>query len=131
MQSLYPKIREADALVVASPIYWFTYSGQTKLFIDRCYALIFIREIEGEDGPIFKMETDLSGKKIGIVLVYGDRDPYISGAVNAIRTFQDMFRYVGSEIAGLVYGSAVTAGVVSKNKEFMKQAYDLGVKIGA
>lgn len=131
MKALYPKVREADALVFASPVYWFTYSAQTKLFIDRCYALIFVQQIEGDNGPTFKMETDLSGKKIGVVLTYGDRDPYISGAVNAIRIFQDMFRYVGSDVVGLVYGSAVSAGEVSKNKELMKQAYDLGAKIGA
>jgi hypothetical protein len=39
MKALYPKLRRADALVIASPIYWFTMSAQTKLFMDRCYAL--------------------------------------------------------------------------------------------
>lgn len=130
MKNLYPKIKEADALVFASPIYWFTYSAQTKLFIDRCFALIFIQQVEGEDGPTFKLETDLAEKKIGIILTYGDRDPYISGAINAIRTFQDMFRYIGSEIVGMVYGSALAPGEISSNKELMKQAFDLGKKLG-
>ena len=40
MQILYPKLLEANALVIASPIYWFTVSAQTKLFMDRCYALV-------------------------------------------------------------------------------------------
>ena len=35
MQILYPKLRQADAVVIASPIYWFTVSAQTKLFMDR------------------------------------------------------------------------------------------------
>jgi len=35
MQVIYPKLREADALVIASPVYWFTVSAQTKLFMDR------------------------------------------------------------------------------------------------
>lgn len=39
MQILYPKLRQADALIIASPIYWFSVSAQTKLFMDRCYAL--------------------------------------------------------------------------------------------
>ena len=39
MQMLYPKLRAADAIVVASPIYWFTLSAQAKLCIDRWYAL--------------------------------------------------------------------------------------------
>ncbi len=35
MQSLYPKIANADAIVLASPVYWFTISAQLKLCIDR------------------------------------------------------------------------------------------------
>ena len=44
MQLLYPKIQQADALVIASPIYWFTFSAQTKLCIDRLYAFQPIRK---------------------------------------------------------------------------------------
>jgi len=38
MQALYPKIQKADALVLASPIYWFTFSVQLKTCIDHWYA---------------------------------------------------------------------------------------------
>ena len=63
MQMLYPKLRAADGIVVASPIYWFTLSAQAKLCIDRWYAL------EGSDG------SALAGKQFGLVLTYGDVDP--------------------------------------------------------
>jgi len=39
MQTLYPQLKEADVIVLASPIYWFNISAQTKNFIDRCYAV--------------------------------------------------------------------------------------------
>ena len=39
MQEIYPKLIKADAWVIASPVYWFTMSAQTKIFMDRCYAL--------------------------------------------------------------------------------------------
>ena len=39
MQILYPRLKSADALVIASSIYWFTVSAQTKSFMDRWYAL--------------------------------------------------------------------------------------------
>ncbi|MCG8568833.1 MAG: flavodoxin family protein, partial [Spirochaetes bacterium] len=39
MTFLYSKLQKADALVVASPIYWFNISAQTKIFIDRLYAV--------------------------------------------------------------------------------------------
>ena len=119
MQILYPKVRAADVIVIASPIYWFTVSAQTKLFIDRCYAL---------GGP---QGYALEGKQIGIVLAYGDSDPYNSGAVNAIRTFQDAFNFVGAELAGMVYGSATDAGEIAENQKLMEAAYQLGERLGA
>jgi len=39
MQTLYPKLIASTALVIATPIYWFTMNAQTKLFMDRLYAL--------------------------------------------------------------------------------------------
>jgi multimeric flavodoxin WrbA len=118
MQMLYPKLQAADAIVIASPIYWFTMSAQTKLFIDRWYAL------ESPQGNVLK------GKQFGILLTYGDTDPYSSGAINAIRTFQDMMRYIGGQIAGIVYGTAMDIGDVAKQPELMERAFMLGQKLG-
>jgi multimeric flavodoxin WrbA len=127
MRALYSRLRAADVVVYATPIYWFTVSGQIKLFMDRCYALTYLGTLPGEDGkPVYTVETDLGGKRFGIVLTYGDVDPFASGAVNALRTFQDMARYVGSEIVGYVYGSALGPGEVAKNKALMQQAFELG-----
>src|SRR3972149_974403 len=39
MRPLYPRMRECEILVIASPIYFFSVSAQTKLFIDKCYPL--------------------------------------------------------------------------------------------
>jgi multimeric flavodoxin WrbA len=119
MQLLYPKLQDADALVIASPVYWFTMSAQTKLFMDRCYALV------DKDGWI------LGRKEIGIVMTYGDSDPFNSGAVNAFRTFQDGFGYVGAEIVGFVYGSASDPGEIRGDEEVMAKAYELGRKLAA
>jgi multimeric flavodoxin WrbA len=118
MQVIYPKLSQADAIIIASPIYWFTMSAQTKLFIDRWYAL------ESPDG------NSLKGKQFGILLTYGDNDPYSSGAINAIRTFQDMLRYIGGNILGLVYGTAMDVGDVQKQPELLERAYQLGEKLG-
>jgi len=119
MQILYPKLRRADAIVIASPIYWFTISAQTKLFIDRWYAL------QGPQG------NALAGKQIGIVLTYGDTDPFTSGAVNAIHTLQDMCRYIEANIAGIVYGSATKEGEIQNQPSLLEKAYQLGQKLGA
>lgn len=121
MQILYPKLRRADAVLIASPIYWFTISAQTKLFMDRWYAL---------GGPQEEYAA-FAGKRIGIVLTYADVDPFVSGAVNALRTFQDAFNYVGAKIVGMIYGSASEAGEIQNNRDLMEKAYELGKRIAS
>ncbi len=117
MQKLYPKLLTADALIMAGPVYWFTVSAQTKLFMDRWYAL-------ARPGG-----HSLKGKRVGIILTYGDADPYASGAVNAIRTFQDAFRYIGAPIAGVVYGTGNDPRAVKKDKRLMRAALELGKRL--
>jgi multimeric flavodoxin WrbA len=122
MQTLYPLIRQADAIVYASPIYWFTVTAQMKLFMDRCYALG--GSAEGVSGH------GLAGKRIGVVLTYGGDDPFDSGAVNAIRMFQDAFDYIPAHIVGFVYGCASDVGEIQKDQDVMDRAYRLGSRLG-
>ncbi len=119
MKDLFPKLRQAHGIVIASPIYWFTVSAQTKLFMDRWYAL------GGPEGYALK------GKKFGIVLTYADEDPFTSGAVNALRTFQDALNFVSANIVGMVYGSAWEPGEIKDNREVMEKAYELGKKLAS
>jgi multimeric flavodoxin WrbA len=119
MQSLYPKLAESDAWVIASPVYWFTMSAQTKLFMDRCFALW---NEDPQINPLYK-------KQIAIAMSYGDSDPFNSGCVNALRSFQDAYRYAGARIVGMVYGSAEQPGEIASNTELMAQAEALGKKL--
>jgi multimeric flavodoxin WrbA len=117
MQSVYKKLMEADAWVIASPVYWFTMSAQTKLWMDRCFALL----------PYAK--EAFVDKRIAIAMSYGDIDPVKSGCVNALRTFQDAFGYVQACIVGMVYGSAMDAGEIKNNDTLMKEAEELGKQL--
>jgi multimeric flavodoxin WrbA len=117
MQKIYPKLIRADAWVIASPVYWFTMSAQTKIFRDRCLAL-----------PAYA-KNPFAGKRIAIAMSYGDADPFKSGCVNALRAFQDAFRYTGSKIVGMVYGSAMEAGEIAHNKALMREAEELGKRL--
>jgi hypothetical protein len=62
-------------------------------------------------------------------MTYGDTDPHTSGAVNALRSFQDICRYIDAPVAGLVYGSAADAGDIQKEPGLLNQAYQLGEKL--
>ncbi len=117
MQSLYPKLLEAQALLLATPIYWFTFSAQLKLCIDRWYGLWMFNHHAFE------------GKRIGIILAYGDSDLYTSGAINAIHTFESMFHYLRAEILGTVHGSLMDVGDAEQHPGLMRAAYELGRKL--
>jgi multimeric flavodoxin WrbA len=119
MQTVYPKLQAADTWVIASPVYWFSMSAQTKLFMDRCFAL-FNEAVE---------KNGFLNKQIAIAMSYGDTDVFNSGCVNALRSFQDAYGYAGAKIAGMVYGSAEEPGEIESNTTLMKQAEELGKKL--
>jgi multimeric flavodoxin WrbA len=117
MKILYPKVRDADAVVIASPVYWFSVSAATKLFLDRWYAF------GGPEGYV------LSGKRMALVMSYADTDPFTSGAVNALRMFQDACRFLDTRVVGTLYGRADAAGDIEKNDVLMQEAFMLGKKL--
>jgi len=119
MQAIYAAIRAADAVVFASPIYWFSVNAQLKAVIDRLYAF-------GAEGW-----KPLKDKRFAVILAYGDSDLYTSGGVNAVRSFEDSFRFLGAERAEFLYASADKAGEVAADKELMDRAFDLGKRLGA
>jgi len=119
MPPLYLKLAAADAIILASPVYWFTFSAQLKLCIDRWY---------GFQGHRWK---ELNRKQFGIILTYGDTDLYTSGAINAIHTFETMCRFLQSRIVGIVHGSLSDIGDVEKHPELLEQAYDLGKRLAS
>ena len=117
MQPLYAKIRAAQGIIFATPVYWFNMSAQMKLVIDRAYAI--------QDKEYFAF----TGKDVGVILTYGDVDIFASGGVNALRSFQDICAFAKANLVGTVYGTANKAGEVQTNEELLQKAYDLGKKL--
>ncbi|MEI8216480.1 MAG: flavodoxin family protein [Eubacteriales bacterium] len=117
MKKFYKSIEEADGIILASPVYWFNMSGQMKLFIDRWFSVYM------------KNELFLENKQAGIIMTYADEDAFSSGAVNAFRTFQDIFNHCGGEIAGIVHATAGESGEIATNDETLSKAFELGKKM--
>ena len=117
MQPLYKKIEEAQSILFATPVYWFSVSAQMKCFIDRTYATY-------NDSKYAFTEKD-----VGVILTYEDKDVFSAGGVNALRSFQDTFAYVKANQMGTVHGSAGKAGDVQSNDKLLQEAYELGRKI--
>jgi len=117
MNTFYPKLLESELIVFAAPIYWFSYSAQLKLFVDRLYAL------HGKDGYA------LINKKIAFVLVYGDSNVENSGVNNALGALDDLAKYMKSEVIGIVHGTAYRLGDAEKSEKLISEIKDLGLKI--
>jgi multimeric flavodoxin WrbA len=67
MQKLYHELKQADALVLGSPVYMGQMSAQAKIFTDRLFA-----QITPRFSPRFKEET--AGKKLVLVFTQGNPD---------------------------------------------------------
>ena len=67
MQPIYQKIKDADGIIFATPIYWFNMSAQMKAFIDRTYAMT-------ANG-----RYAFTGKNMGVILSYADVDVFALG----------------------------------------------------
>lgn len=114
MNQFYPLLEEADVIIFASPVYWFNLCGQIKQFIDRCYALAIKQSPDGA--------SCFGKKKIGVVLAYEGEDPFDAGAINAIRSVQDMCSFLGATFAGALYGAAHDEGEAAANTALREKA---------
>ena len=118
MTLLYAQLREADAILIATPIYSYDMTAQTKLLIDRLYAM------GSREG------NALTGKRFGFIIVYGASNLFTSGAATAMRCFHDTFDRKASWMR-MVHGTATAAGDAADNREFMASAEQLGADLAA
>ena len=124
MQLLYPQITEADRIVIASPIYFYGVTGQTKAFIDRCQALwsrkyILNRRLKGEIPKI--------GYYLGVSATKGER--IFEGAILSVKYALDAmdFEYGGE----FVLRGLDKKGAVNDLQEELDRAMEFGASIVA
>ncbi len=117
MNEIYPEIINADTIVFASPIYWFNYSGQLKLFIDRLVAL----HVKGGH--------KLDRKRFAAIFVYGDTNVEESGVQHAISSINHLIRYLKGITIGIVHGTANDIGDAEKNTKLVAEVRELANKI--
>ena len=105
-------IVDADAVVFATPMYYFGISAQIKAVIDRFYAI---------NGQIHVP------KKAVLIMTYADTSA--KEAQPIISHYETLLNYLGWSDAGRVIASGVwTEGSVNQT-QYPKQAYELGKKL--
>jgi multimeric flavodoxin WrbA len=123
MDKIYPAIREADRIVVASPIFFFGLSAQTKIMVDRCQAFWCEKYLLKKTIP-----SGLYGRKGLLLLVGGMKKD--TGIQCAGATATAFFRSISvQEHETLSYLSTDRKGAISDNPKALKDAYEAGIKL--
>ena len=125
MDDVYPAIRAADRIIVASPIFFFGLSAQTKIMIDRCQAFWcekYLLKKMIPPGPY--------GRKGLLLLVGGMKKD--TGIQCAGATATAFFRSVSvPEHDTLSYLSVDSKGAILNHPSALKDAYEAGAKLVA
>jgi len=118
MHAVYAKLKDADAIVLASPIFFGSLSAQTKMMIDRFQCVWQLKYILNKD-------TGYKRKKGVFISVEGsDRKDFFDNAKAVVR---NLFATVNAEYSGELFCSNVDekAGIL-KHPGCLKKAYELG-----
>lgn len=112
MPQIYEKLKAADVLVIASPVYFYGVSAQLKALIDRLHT---------------PMRSEFKLKKLALILVGAATLPELFDAIKV--QYQLVLNYFKLEDAGavLVRGAKDKGDV--KNTDGLEKAYQLGTTI--
>ena len=121
MDAIYPKLLEADGIIVASPIFFYSVSAQLKMLIDRCQAL-WARKY------ILKQNISGSGRKGAFIAVGATRGAKLfEGSVLTVKYF---FEAINVEYSDeLLLKGVDKRGEIKENPDALSGAYELGKKL--
>lgn len=107
-------VRHADVLVFASPVYYYSVSGQLKTFLDRM-------------NPIYTLGHDF--KEVYLISTAAENEESaVDGSISDINGWIDCF--AGVKLAGVIMGTGATApGDIKSHNEIMEQAYNAGFDV--
>lgn len=105
------KVKEAEVVVFATPIYYYEMSGQMKTLLDRL-------------NPLY--DSDYCFRDIYMIATAAeDENTTIEKAYNGLQGWVDCFER--ATLKGYVFGGGINnAGKAVQHAEAMRQAYDLG-----
>lgn len=110
MKRILDKLVEADIIVMATPVYFYTMDGQMKTLIDRSLP----RYLEIKDKDFYFIATAAAGK--------GAMERTIDG----FRGFTDCLP--GAQIKGVIYGAGAWEKGEIQSSKAMEEAYQLGLQ---
>jgi multimeric flavodoxin WrbA len=124
MQKVYPKLYEADAIVLASPIFFYGITSQAKALIDRCQAAWCKRML---DKTPEEKRTLSRGRGYLICVGATKGKNLFEGAQLVAKYFFDALDM--SFEGGVFINKVDRKGDIENNPDALKQAYELGTRV--
>ena len=124
MEKIYPKLLEADVVILASPIFFYGVTAWAKALIDRSQAL-WARKYLLKDSSLGKEGKKRKGFFISVGATKGQK--VFEGAILTVKYFFDV---LNAEYAGeLVFRGVEAKGDILNHPEALQQAYEAGRKL--
>ena len=112
MAEVLEKIHWADAIVLASPVYFYSIDAQMKAVIDRCVA----------------QWTKIKNKSFYYIMTAAEDTPTVMNC--SLECFRGLAACLeGSVEKGVIYGKGVYEAGAIKGKPAMQEAYEMGLKV--
>lgn len=105
------KFREADGVILATPVYFFNVTAQMKAFLDRSYF------------P-YKHNQKYKAKTVGIIIVA--EQEAIEDTLHTLKQFTDWSFNTGEDKVFVASGYADKIGDAEKNTKLVADAINLG-----
>jgi len=120
MDSIYPKLLEADGVILASPMFFYGLTSQTKALIDRCQALWVKRYTLKQEPP--------GGRKGAFIAVGATKGKTLfDGSILTVKYFFDA---IGVEYTEeLLIRSVDKKGDIAKHSTALSEAFELGKRL--
>ena len=109
MQTLYPKLEEADVIIFGTPLYWYGPSAKMKLLIDRLRPFIESKGLKAEKA-VLAIPSEEGAEACNL----------------ATSMFALSFEYLGIEMAGKLTPKASERAEIKGQPQTLKEALELG-----
>ncbi len=118
---LIEELMNYDAILFATPLYWYGMSGRLKNFIDR-----FTQSMRSEK---YDFKEFMKGKKMFVVIAGGPSSPVT--ALPLLQQFQLISQFFSMDFSGYMIGKGVKPLEVLEDEESVTAAVQFGKKIKA
>lgn len=124
MSLVYPMFKNADAIVLSAPMFFYCFPAQVKALIDRAQAMWSLRALTKGKGPVASYDGG-AGYLAAVGATRGKT--LFDGCEMVAKYFYDALdmEYKG----GIFYRRVEEKGAILEHPEAMEQAVNLGAKI--